>query len=162
MPLAETWRAPPPCPHGFPEAGGSQGPHKLLLISRGCHQMPLDQTQDKAHHSLVSWTQTRKHVPCCRQSKAHSPPLGNQPILGSTPCQGPHGYHLAPLPAAQPGDAGAESALGKARGSAFVPASKGTGRNRAEGEGKVRRGHLSSFSVSREREIFTAGYHNLV
>lgn len=60
------------------------------------------------------------------------------------------GYHLPPLPAAQSGDAGTEGVLRVVRGSAFHPASKRTGRNGAEGEGKGRRGHLSSFSVSQE------------
>lgn len=52
----------------------------------------------------------------------------------------PSCHRCPPLPTAQSGDTGAEGALSMPTGSAFHPSRQG---DRAEGEGKGRRGHLS-------------------
>lgn len=137
---------PPACPYSFPQAGESQVPCKAPPDLEEFDQMLLDQTRGEAHCRLVSWTGTRKQAPCCFQSQVHSPLLGNQPILGLDP----PGHCPPPLPAAPSGNARAEGTLRLARDTALVPASTGTGRNRARREGKGRRGHLRSISVSRE------------
>lgn len=64
---AQPWSPllPPACPYSFPQAGESQVPCKAPPDLEEFDQMLLDQTQDEARCSLVSWTGTRKHAPCC-------------------------------------------------------------------------------------------------
>lgn len=153
----------------LPHAGGSQAPHKvphyLEVWGRGVGDVTECLWTKSKIKSITAWFLGHGLESMFLVSaRAKYTPLFWEisPFWAQLPGQGPHGYHLPPL-CSPVGGAGAESALSRAgEAVSSIPARKGTGRNRAEGEGKGRRGHLSSFSVSQEREIFTAGCHNLV
>lgn len=113
---------------------------KLLLIYKGLNKCFLTKPKMKP---IASWFPRQglenMFFVASRAKHTHlfweTGPFWTQ-LLGWDPL----GQYLSPLPAAQSEGAGVEGALRLTRGSAFVPASKGTGRNKARRGGKGQEG----------------------
>lgn len=118
---AQPWRrAPPSYPHSFPEAEEARFSVKLCPICSFTKHLRVKPNMKPGR--LVSCTEPGKHGPCCCQSKARSPLLGNQPAPGPTTGQGlPLTISHSPRSTVRRGRAGGVLCTA-ARGSAFVPA----------------------------------------